>query len=227
MVDQGLMVAILGADGSGKSTVIEGVQLNSVGILPAAGSIRIHLFHPILPSPGELRRGKFRPSREQAMTVTDPHGKDAHPLPVASARMIYFVFSAWVSEFAWARHQIAKNMLILNDRHIMELVVDPARYRFNGPIWLARLFGRLAPQPDLVILLEAPTEVLQTRKQEVPPEETERQRRAYIELVQGTKKGHVVNADQPIDDVVRDVNSIIFDFMSARTRKRLKLDHIP
>ena len=87
-------------------------------------------------------------------------------------------------------------------------------------MWLARWIGRLIPQPALWILLDASPELLQSRKQEVPFEETARQRKEYLKLIKEMKNGVVVDASQSLDDVVADVNVIILDFMAQRIEKR-------
>ena len=53
--------------------------------------------------------------------------------------------------------------------------------------------------------------------------ETARQREAYLRLVQGMNNCVVVDASQPLDDVVREVNMRILDLMAARTARRLGL----
>ena len=77
------------------------------------------------------------------------------------------------------------------------MLVDPRRYRYGGAMWLARWVGKIIPKPDLWILLDAPAEVLQKRKQEVPPEETARQRRAYL-CISHDLKGVRTMADEVI-----------------------------
>jgi thymidylate kinase len=69
-------------------------------------------------------------------------------------------------------------------------------------------------------LLDAPASVLQGRKQEVAPAETERQRQAYRELVQGLSNGLVLDATQPPEKVGTDINRAILDFMARRTVTR-------
>jgi thymidylate kinase len=98
--------------------------------------------------------------------------------------------------------------------------VDQRRYRLTVPLILVRLGYFLLKKPDLVFLLDAPSEVLQRRKQEVAPAETERQCRAYRELVRGLRNGHVVDATQPPEKVGADINRAILDFMAQRAVKR-------
>jgi thymidylate kinase len=66
--------------------------------------------------------------------------------------------------------------------------------------------------------------VLQSRKQEVPLEETRRQREAYLKLVQSMPNGHVVDASRLLQKVVRQVEDIVLDYMVERTARRLSLE---
>jgi thymidylate kinase len=111
-------------------------------------------------------------------------------------------------------------MLMLHDRHMLEVVVDPKRFRYAGPSWLAKAFMQLIPTPDLIVLLDTPAEILQSRKQEVPFEETRRQRDAFKALVSSMPCGRVVNATGPAEEVAADVREVILSHMADRTRRR-------
>jgi thymidylate kinase len=65
------------------------------------------------------------------------------------------------------------------------------------------------PRPKLWILLDAPAEVLQARKQEVLPEESARERQAYRVFVQSRRDHVIVDVSQPLDQVIADVESAI------------------
>jgi thymidylate kinase len=197
-------VCILGPDGAGKSTVLEAVSKGLVG-----ASKEIHVRHL---KPDILRNG---PS---SGPVTDPHGKPPRAMAMSLLKVFAWLIEAWVDQFA---HGHKNATLRLWDRYYHDLLVDPKRYRYGGPMGLARLVGCLIPKPDLWILLDAPPEVLQARKREVRFEETARQRQAYLELVKGMKNAVVVDASQPLDDVVADASAAILDFLAERARKRL------
>jgi thymidylate kinase len=61
------------------------------------------------------------------------------------------------------------------ERPWWDISIDPTRYRLQGLSGAARVFGGALPVPDLVIVLEAPVDVLLARKREVSEAELERQ----------------------------------------------------
>lgn len=107
----------------------------------------------------------------------------------------------------------------MSDRCYDDLVVDPRPYRYGGPLRLARL----VPRPRLVVLLDAPPELLWASKREVAFEETARQRDAYLKLVKGLPNGHVVGASELLDRVVANVEGIPLDHTKARISRSLGL----
>jgi thymidylate kinase len=102
--------------------------------------------------------------------------------------------------------------------------VDKKRYRYSGPTWLLKAIWRVVPKPDLIILLDAPAEVIQARKKEVPFEETARQRREYRALVERLSYGRIIDAARDVDAVVADVNGAILSRLEARVARRVGSD---
>jgi thymidylate kinase len=100
------------------------------------------------------------------------------------------------------------------------LLIDPRRYRYGGSMIAARLVGKLMPPPDLWVFLDAPALVLQARKQEVPIEETERQRHAYLEFVKSQKDYRIVDASQALSQVIADAEAAITGVMKGVDGKR-------
>lgn len=223
----GLSIAVLGPDGAGKSAVCAALAKASRAELPFRAIEIQHLYQRALPRLSELRQGRVRRTPAAPATVHDPHGKRAHWLGVSVLCLLYAAVDQWLSLLWYARSKLAKNYLLVHDRHMLELRVDPKRLRFAGPPWLACCLSRLFPMPDLVILLDAPAEVLQSRKQEVPFEETRRQREAYSDLVAGLAEGHIVRADRPLQEVVADVKRTIVAHLADRTASRFALRRLP
>jgi len=118
---------------------------------------------------------------------------------------------------------LIRTRLVLFDRYMYDLLVDSKRVRYGGPHWLLRFATRFIPRPDLVVLLDAPPEVLWSRKQEVPFEEVTRQRSAYRQIAGKMRSTVIVNAELPPGEVIDRVADAIIDYFAARTARRLKL----
>ncbi len=198
----GINVVLLGPDGAGKSSVIEALGLT---LAPAFSGSYCAGFAP------SLRRLLGRPAKP----TDQPHALPRRSYPVSMIRAGYwFIYNTLGQPY---RHvALARSTLILNDRHFLDIFVDSVRYRYGGPRWVLSLVRALSPSPDLVILLDAPPEVLQSRKQEVPFAETERQRNGYRALLKDLRNGHIVNAAQPFDRVINDATRVILDYMAKR-----------
>jgi len=132
--------------------------------------------------------------------VVDPHAK-----PPRGTFLSLIKISVWLVEewYATLFHERQETVLIF-DRYYHDLLVDPRRYRFGAPVWTAKLIGKLMPRPKLWILLDAPADVLQARKQEVTPEETARQCNAYRAFIRLQREHAVVDASQSLDKVIAD-----------------------
>jgi thymidylate kinase len=207
----GLHVVFLGADGSGKSTVIAQVLDRLKHAFRRTA--RIHLF-PIGVSGATAG-------------AIDPHGQPARgPLPSALQMGLWAwrYIGGW-----WLRVWPARVMstAVLFDRYYHDLLVDPRRYRYGGSKWLARALGRLVPKPDLWILLDAPAETLQGRKQEVSVDESRRQRDAYLALAGSFDDAIIIDASASLDVVVRNVTRSVLEFMAQRTEARLGHISVP
>lgn len=202
----GLNVVFLGPDGAGKSSVITAVAHDMVG---AFARTRHYSFPPAL-----LTRLLGRPERP----FTRPHELAPRSLinSIMRASCYWFVYYLLFYR-AEVRLHLARSTLVLHDRHLVDALVDPKRYRYGGPMRLLRLIWWFVPKPHLVFLLDAPPEVLQGRKQEVPFIESARQRRAYRSLVESIANGHIIDAAQSLEQVVRAANEIILRCLAART----------
>jgi hypothetical protein len=80
-----------------------------------------------------------------------------------------------------------------------------------------------------MLILDAPAEVLQARKQEVSAVETARQLEAYREFA-GSKAARgrpvLVNAAVPVDEVVHACAEKVLTRMATRTARRLHIDQV-
>lgn len=203
----GLFVVFVGPDGCGKSTVIEQVHQ---ALAPAfRGTYTFHL------------RPRFGQRPGAGTAVTAPHDAPPRGAIFSAAKLAYFVVDFALGYWLSIRRRLIQSTLVIGDRYYHDLLIDPKRFRFGLPLWMARAAAHFVPKPDVWILLDAPAEVLQARKQEVPFEETRRQRAAFQALIGGMRNGMIVNAARPVDDVVGDVVDRLLAHMEERTLRRL------
>ena len=223
----GLMVAFLGPDGSGKSTVMSRVERD---LAPAfLGSTKLYHKRPLASAFRWTKRHRTqpRPGVPAPGDGATPHAQHARPprgLVVSLAKLGFWWIDYTVLGYLGdVLPRLMRSTLLMFDRYYDDLLVYPKNYRYGGPLWLARFVGRFVPRPHLVILLDAPPEVIQARKREVPFEETARQRETYLKTVGGLSNGHVIDASKPLDEVVAEAERIILGYMADRTARRLKL----
>lgn len=205
----GLRIVFLGPDGSGKSSVITQVSAQM-----SQAFRRVEYRH--------LRPG-WLAENTQAQTVIDPHAEAVRGKLGSVAKLLHFWASYVSGSVLWLYPRYLRSTLIIFDRYYQDLLADPVRYRYAASLKLARLLGRALPQPDLVFILDAPAEVLQARKQEVPFAESARQRAAYLELAAEFRHAGVIDASQPLEQVVNDILRQITAFLEQRTARRLGL----
>lgn len=208
----GIMLVLLGPDGCGKSSVASGIMEALTPTFGKEKSLHLHW------KPSLLRR-----DRPNAGPVTDPHAKPPRGPLVSLAYFTFHLLEFVLGGQLRIRPVLFRNGLVAIDRYYYDFLVDPKRYRLTVPRRLLKWAYRFVMKPDLVFCLDAPPEVLQRRKQEVSPEETARQRDAYLELAHTLPNAHVVDASRPLDEVVAEVEKLVLEYMAVRTARRLGL----
>lgn len=204
----GLFVCVLGPDGVGKSTLIEYLT-RTVG----AAFRRKKIFHW---RPGLLGR------RRTTGPVTDPQGQTLRAAWLSIVYLFARLLDYWLGYCFVIRPLLARSGLVVFDRYFHDRLVDPKRYRCGGPMWLARAISSIVPEPDLVLVLDAPEHLIHARKQELPLGEVKRQRRLYVKVAQEFSRGVVLDASQPVQEVCEETNRKITRFLEGRFQRRHK-----
>lgn len=193
MSARGRFVVLLGPDGCGKSSVLAGVAR---ALAADFAGVDARHYRP------QARWGAGR-------VVDAPHAARPRRLLASVAKLALELVRFRGGYRRAVRPRVDGGALVLFDRYYHDLLADPRRYRYGGPAWLARRVGRWIPAPDLFVVLDAPAEVLQARKAEVPPAESAAARAAYLDLAGALPRARVVNAARPLARVVDDVAALI------------------
>ena len=204
----GISIVFFGPDGCGKSSVADGLKAALERTFYREKGLHCH-WKPLRPRVGTT-----------APTV-DPHGQ---PVRNRMLSLLYFVHHYLPFVYGWwiyVKPVLFKNGLVVIDRYYYDFFIDRRRYRLSLPQWIVSLFFIFVKKPELVFCLDAAPEILQSRKNEVSFEECARQREEYRTLAENLPNGHVIDASQPLETVVRDVMGILLNYMRQRTRQRL------
>ena len=202
----GLFVVIMGPDGAGKSTLIEHL-VKQVG--PAFRRHRVFHWRPML-----LWR------RKATGDTTRPHSCPPHPGWLSVTRLCVYLLDYWLGYWLVTRPLVVRSGLVLFDRYYDDMLIDPKRYRYGGPLRLARTLRPLVPKPDLVLILDAPTHVVLSRKQEVAPEELQRQRRLYAKCVTGSSGTRAIDATGSVAQVAAEAGRTVIEYLSQRFERQ-------
>ena len=204
----GLFLVVLGPDGVGKSTLVGRLAES----LPSAVFNRFRLFHwrPML----------IAPQKEAGLPSTDPHSKRPRG-PFGSMVALFGIFlDYWLGFLFILRPILTRVGLVIFDRYYQDLLIDPLRYRYGGPMWLAKLVSQFVPAPDLLLLVDAEDDVILSRKREVPPEELRRQRAGYHQFTLGAKRATLVKTDRGIEQTADEATRFIVEFLTQRFQRR-------
>lgn len=223
-------VALIGADGSGKTTVAKAlatvlpypVRYLYMGVSTDSSNVML----PTTRIARRLKRAFGTPPDTAGPPTHDAIAARRRPrsLPrrvLRAARATLRLGNRAAEE--WYRHLVAsqwqrQGAIVIYDRHFFidyhAYDVTAAHDRTIEQRIHGLLLGRL-PKPDLVIYLDAPGEVLLARKGEGTVEALEQRRVEYRAIASLVPRFVEVDATGPVDAVVRAVAGSILDVVDA------------
>jgi len=197
-----ILIAFLGPDGAGKSTIIERVSAAVHGLC-VDQSVR------------HLRMKVWLTGRrvEARGVVTEPHARSARGKLASIAKIAGWVVGERLYWLIWRpRHPT----LLILDRYFDDTLADPARYRLNiSGFWL-RLCRRLVPRPRRVFVLTADADIILSRKQEVERNALEGILLEYRRMPQADPRIVSIDCSPDVETICTKVNAHILDIFREK-----------
>lgn len=200
----GLLIACLGPEGSGRVNVIEHLSAH-----PLAPFIQAHIM--------DLRPHVMRP------VPVNPESKIPRGRFGTLAKLMMFVADYWLGYWWQIRPKLVRSTLVVSNRYFDDILVDPRRYRINKPHAFARWLLPWIPRPELWLVFDVDSAVLQARTREVAAEEAARLRSEYRKVLRRQEDVVVLDASRPIEEVSAEAERAIVAQLARRTARRLGL----
>jgi len=194
MSSDGLVIALCGPDGTGKTTLAAGLEERLPG-----ETLQLHHRPEFLPYPGV----------DESRDFTEPYALPPRGRARSISKAVYLYLDwllAWVFRIRpWTRNRGS----VIIQRPWPDLRVDPHRYRLDVPDWLLRWLGHLMPAPDISFLLTAPPEVIRARKGELTISQIHDQAKAWVDVLGRTAGTVEVDVSRDVESTVNDMVALI------------------
>lgn len=203
----GLVVGVVGPDGTGKSTLAAALEAGTVGAFRRVA--HLHLGPGILPPAGNLLGRAPAP-------IDSPHARTPSGR-IGSLARIAWLAGDWLLGW-WPRvaYPKVRSCLVVLERGFLDLAVDPRRYRLATGKRVVRALSRIFPSPDVTLVLEADPDLIHKRKPELSVNEIDRQLSAWREPGKRNPERYVSISSETADDTLEHALDTIDDRLAAR-----------
>lgn len=207
---KGVLIAFLGTDGSGKSTIIENIPRY---LKNTFDETQIKYYHW---RPGFIKSPK---GEKSGTDVTDPHKQKPYGKILSFLKFMYFNMDYILGYWFSVRLHLGKNELVIFDRYYYDYMLDKCRYRLDISDSIIIVMKRFIPKPNIAFLLVGDPKVLYMRKKELPIIELKNQVEKIKKVSEIIPNSYYIDVNKSIDAVVVGVSNRILEFMSDREAK--------
>lgn len=215
----GYVIAVLGTDGSGKSTIIDVVTpILNEGF--HHGVEYNHLRPNAIPDLGVLLGKKEK--QDTAVVNTEPHALKQSGLLVSLLRWGYYMvdYTFGYLKVVWPQIH-TKSKVFIFDRYYYDYYVDQKRSRTSLPRWIISIGDFFVPKPDLILCLGGDPQKIYARKPETSLDEVIRQSEV-LKLFYSKRENAVwVDTTQPLEQTINNTMRAIVEMMSKRFERTL------
>ena len=212
----GLFMAIIGPDGSGKTTIAKGLEQRMGKAVFAISSYR-HVrpgWLPPLSSLLAIATGGRTGTYDSGDRV-GPSPSTELPVLRVLANVCYY-WTEFMAAHVTIRRAKSKGRLIIYDRYFFEYFIQIGYRRISRG--LLKILVKLVPQPDLVVYLRNSPAVIRRRKAELTEDVISYQSQMCERVIADHANGVIVDTDKPIDVVVDEVVDHVVSRLLARSR---------
>ena len=214
----GKSFSVMAPDGAGKTTFLN-LLIKNLSFYYLRETELAHVLHfrpEILPNLGAV--GEKARVMKQDKNFTIPHRAKPAGLFSSLIRITYYWFDYVIGWFIYTSKDIQYDRFTVFDRYSYDLLVDPRRTRLSLPYWIRKLYVELMPHPRFTFYLDVESDEIFRRKQELTPDEINRQIGEYHKLVKSSKRFIVLNGNHSVEQITDDAIRIILDTFCTKLK---------
>lgn len=210
----GYVIAILGTDGSGKSTIINNISpILNEGF--HNGIIYNHLRPNVIPDLGVVMGKKKK--ADEVKVVSNPHSEKQSGLVGSLVRWGYYMIDytlGYLKDVYPVIHTRSK--IFIFDRYYYDYYIDQKRSKTNLPKWIIKFGEFFLPKPDIILCLGGDPEKIYNRKPETSLEEVRKQTNALEKFCNNHKNAVWIDTCTDIHTSTNEAMNAICNIMAKR-----------
>ena len=194
------MIALLGPDGVGKSTLIRYMEYHLMGILKTETNEMktFHIRPGVFPTITELLNRKRQPN---AKTSVFQEAWQSPSVIISFIRLLCFWFDYMLGYIIKVLPELIKYRVVVLDRYFYDILIDPIRYKIRLPNILMKILFMSIPRPMIIIVLDAPPDVIFRRKGELNEEKIGSLLDKYRNMKNEYDNVHIFPATNPPEEL--------------------------
>jgi thymidylate kinase len=201
------MVALLGPDGVGKSTMINHIKSDLIDILKVDfdKSKSFHIRPKLFPTITQIFKSKG--ISDEKPTRSYKAWQSSSPF-ISFCRLFFFWVDYVLGYIIKILPELNNYNVVILDRYYYDILIDPSRYKINLPYRILKAFYFLLPRPEVVFFLKAPPETIRQRKQELTIPQIQRLLKKYKNLTSEFNNVCIMDASMSPDKISKEIVSI-------------------
>tara|TARA_Y100001935_G_scaffold167615_1_gene138085 strand:+ start:17653 stop:18804 length:1152 start_codon:yes stop_codon:yes gene_type:complete len=200
----GLCIAVLGVDGSGKSTLIKSINNNCSKLFRTT-----HNFHLKPRLIGQKAKGK---------AISNPLNKKPYHFFMSLAKLFLTWIDYFLGYFVLIYPKKIRSGLVIFDRYKQDLYVSPERFRISRTnSYFLKMLYRFMPNADFVIFLKGDPKKIFARKCEISIDEIISQQEKFKDLIVKNKNYVILDTVSNNEEAI---NQLAYDAIINFIKKR-------